>query len=347
MYILLIFYSIHSITASSTTKLTSTQAQHTWDLFKLHNVHILFETAFPRPGFIFRTISDEGKHLVDLLLLPSNRISLTLPLKSGWTRRYTIPLPQDQDKLSLLVTLEKKHVSVVVNCLLSMTEAIEDVGFPGISPTMLVTNRHDTLRIDSGNPTRDICPELHSSLGNVEIENSEGLREDAGTRNVSTGSRRAYKSCLYNGRRRGHTEAFWPEQCVRCYCDDGTTTCQYQNPVTCPKLTCSAEHRITPENGCCPVCVGADFCAEAPCHRDAECVNQANGAQCKCKEGFYGDGYTCYDIDECSFDNSAREQLGGCSTGSICINEPGSFRCECLPNHQKIDSRNCVELLRV
>ncbi|RCN28215.1 calcium binding EGF domain protein, partial [Ancylostoma caninum] len=64
-------------------------------------------------------------------------------------------------------------------------------------------------------------------------------------------------------------------------------------------------------------------------------------------QGFYGDGYACHDIDECSFDSSAREQLGGCSSGSTCINEPGSFRCECLPNHQRIDSRNCVELLRV
>ncbi|RCN36423.1 hypothetical protein ANCCAN_17699 [Ancylostoma caninum] len=92
---------------------------------------------------------------------------------------------------------------------------------------MLVTNRHDKLRIDSGNPTREICPKLDTSLGNVEIENSEGMHEENSS-NSPTELRRTMRSCLYNGRRRGHTEAFWPEQCVRCYCNDGTTTCQYQ-----------------------------------------------------------------------------------------------------------------------
>ncbi|VDM74664.1 unnamed protein product [Strongylus vulgaris] len=204
------------------------QAQHTWDLFKLQNVHILTEISVPKAGFIFRAISDEGKHLVDLLLLPDNKISLTLPLKSGWTRRYTLPLPQHQNKDVVLITFEKKYISIVVNCVQLMMEAIEDLSFPGTSPTMLLTNRHDTLRIDSGNPTRDMCPKLASSLGNVEIENSEGLRENENDKELSAGPRRSMRNCLYNGRRRGHTEAFWPEQCVRCYCDDGTTTCQYQ-----------------------------------------------------------------------------------------------------------------------
>ncbi|KHJ78557.1 hypothetical protein OESDEN_21820 [Oesophagostomum dentatum] len=93
---------------------------------------------------------------------------------------------------------------------------------------MLVTNKYDTLRIDSGNPTRELCPKLDSTPGNVEIENSEGLREAEDDRGLDTNQRRSMKSCMYNGRRRGHTEAFWPEQCVRCYCYDGTTTCQYQ-----------------------------------------------------------------------------------------------------------------------
>ncbi|KAL6724408.1 hypothetical protein Aduo_019299 [Ancylostoma duodenale] len=250
MWILSILFLIYPLNATtSTTRLTSTQAQHTWDLFKLHNVHILAEISVPRPGFIFQTISDAGKHLVDLLLLPDHKVSLTLPLKSGWTRRYTLALPTNQQKFVTLVTLEGKHVSVVVNCVQLLLENIDDVAFTG--------------------------------------------------------------------------------------------------PVTCPVLTCSPQHRVVPPNRCCPVCVGADFCADAHCHHDAECINHPNGAQCKCKEGFYGDGYACHDIDECSFDSSAREQLGGCSSGSTCINEPGSFRCECLPNHQRIDSRNCVELLRV
>ncbi|RCN36424.1 hypothetical protein ANCCAN_17700 [Ancylostoma caninum] len=105
------------------------QAQHTWDLFKLHNVHILAEISVPRPGFIFQTISDTGKHLVDLLLLPDHKVSLTLPLKSGWTRRYTFALPTNQQKFVTLVTLEGKHVSVVVNCVQLLLENIDDVAF--------------------------------------------------------------------------------------------------------------------------------------------------------------------------------------------------------------------------
>ncbi|KAK6760305.1 hypothetical protein RB195_021688 [Necator americanus] len=334
MLILGFFSLIYAVNASSSIRLTPTQAQHTWDLFKLHNVHIFVEISHaPHPGYIFQTISGERKHLVDLLLIPDRKVSLTLPLKSGWTRRYTIALPSSiQEKYVILVVVEKKYVSVIVNCIQLLLENIDDVVFTGSSPNMFVNNKYNNWRIDSGNPTRDLCPKLNSSLGNAEIETSEGLHEKEEDPSSSTGFRQSMKSCLYNGRRRGHTEAFWPEQCVRCYCEDGTTTCQYQSPIACPRLTCSVEHRVIPSNRCCPICVGADFCVDAHCHRDAECINHTNGAQCKCKEGFYGDGYNCHDIDECSFDSSAREQIN-----------PENFRFE-IKYKGKKDKISCVSV---
>uniref|UniRef100_A0A672N3N6 Nidogen-1-like n=1 Tax=Sinocyclocheilus grahami TaxID=75366 RepID=A0A672N3N6_SINGR len=57
--------------------------------------------------------------------------------------------------------------------------------------------------------------------------------------------------------------------------------------------------------------------------------------------GFIGDGRVCYDVDECS------ESPRICGPYSICNNQPGSFRCECLDGFQFAgDGRTCVETER-
>ncbi|KHN72402.1 Protein kinase C-binding protein NELL1 [Toxocara canis] len=154
------------------------------------------------------------------------------------------------------------------------------------------------------------------------------------------------KQCLYNGEYYQNGHEFWPKSCVRCACDDGRMECQFHQTHECPELDCY--HQETPPNQCCPVCVGEDFCARNnPCHENADCINEKYGLKCKCKSGFFGNGTICYDIDECLWDESAREQLGGCKTGTICINLPGSFKCDCLPGFQKLDDKNCLDIIRV
>uniref|UniRef100_A0A9J2P2L0 VWFC domain-containing protein n=1 Tax=Ascaris lumbricoides TaxID=6252 RepID=A0A9J2P2L0_ASCLU len=191
------------------------------------------------------------------------------------------------------------------------------------------------------------------------------------------------KQCLYNGEYYQNGHEFWPKTCVRCTCQDGRMECQFHQTHECQELDCY--HQETPPNQCCPVCAGEDFCEQKnPCHENAECINSKYGPKCMCKPGFFGNGTLCYDIDECLWDESAREQvlmqmrkpfliilflklkifleewnerhntvirrylqLGGCKTGTVCINLPGSFKCDCLPGFQKLDDRNCLDVIRV
>lgn len=153
--------------------------------------------------------------------------------------------------------------------------------------------------------------------------------------------------CYYNGEYYEHGHDFWPKSCVQCMCDDGKMDCQYRRKEDCPPAPCPVHKQQTPPNECCPVCVDDDFCTRRPCHANATCVNTKFKRTCRCKEGFFGNGEHCYDIDECVWDAEARAQLGGCGRGTRCINTPGSFRCDCLPGFAKIDERNCLDLLRV
>ena len=44
-------------------------------------------------------------------------------------------------------------------------------------------------------------------------------------------------------------------------------------------------------------CVDIDECATNAniCDKNAECFNQLGGYGCRCRNGFYGNGYTCYE----------------------------------------------------
>ncbi|XP_043535972.1 nidogen-1 [Chiloscyllium plagiosum] len=78
------------------------------------------------------------------------------------------------------------------------------------------------------------------------------------------------------------------------------------------------------------------------CDTNAACrPGQGNRFTCECSAGFYGDGQTCYDVDECRDDPSI------CGNYAVCNNQPGTFRCECFTGYQFAeDGRTCVAVQR-
>uniref|UniRef100_A0A673G3M9 Nidogen-1-like n=1 Tax=Sinocyclocheilus rhinocerous TaxID=307959 RepID=A0A673G3M9_9TELE len=81
------------------------------------------------------------------------------------------------------------------------------------------------------------------------------------------------------------------------------------------------------------------FTGRHGCDTNAVCrAAQGKDFTCECAAGFTGDGRVCYDVDECS------ESPQICGPYSICSNQPGSFRCECVEGFQFAgDGRTCTE----
>ncbi|KAH0617225.1 hypothetical protein JD844_029085 [Phrynosoma platyrhinos] len=55
--------------------------------------------------------------------------------------------------------------------------------------------------------------------------------------------------CLFEGERYAHGEAFKPESCLQCTCQDGNVRCEM---IQCPPTLCS--HPVTEPGVCCPRC---------------------------------------------------------------------------------------------
>ncbi|XP_061101166.1 protein kinase C-binding protein NELL1-like isoform X2 [Conger conger] len=110
---------------------------------------------------------------------------------------------------------------------------------------------------------------------------------------------------------------------------------------SCPNLNCTVKDQILPENRCCNVCRGYDFCAEGlNCGENAVCKNRNNKATCECKSGFasiHGDSTYCEDIDECA------TKMHYCLANTVCVNLPGGHRCDCLPGFIRVDDFSCTE----
>lgn len=61
------------------------------------------------------------------------------------------------------------------------------------------------------------------------------------------------------------------------------------------------------------------------CNKNAVCQNTVGGYQCECTNGYRGDGFHCYDINECE----KNSQSVVCHPQAQCHNLPGSYTCEC------------------
>lgn len=71
--------------------------------------------------------------------------------------------------------------------------------------------------------------------------------------------------------------------------------------------------------------------------QDIYLISFKGSYQCRCQDGFTGNGISCRDINECLTNN------GGCDQNAQCINTEGSFKCECDAGF-KGDGYNCVDI---
>ncbi|XP_068100895.1 uromodulin-like [Hyperolius riggenbachi] len=75
------------------------------------------------------------------------------------------------------------------------------------------------------------------------------------------------------------------------------------------------------------------------CGINASCKKNLRSYTCVCNDGFSGDGYYCYDIDECNYYYSG---MNPCNNG-YCINTYGSYNCVCS-NGYKMENKTCVDI---
>uniref|UniRef100_A0A672GAN4 Neural EGFL like 1 n=1 Tax=Salarias fasciatus TaxID=181472 RepID=A0A672GAN4_SALFA len=141
-----------------------------------------------------------------------------------------------------------------------------------------------------------------------------------------------------------------PENCRNCACKVSVPRGFLQTLIFCPPANCSEDLLpVHVEGTCCKMCrrffcfslSGYDFCAEGLiCGENSECKNRNTKAECECRSGYasiHGDSTYCEDIDECA------TQMHYCQSNTVCVNLPGSHRCDCLPGFIRVDEYSCTE----
>ncbi|XP_038262696.1 protein kinase C-binding protein NELL1 isoform X9 [Dermochelys coriacea] len=143
-------------------------------------------------------------------------------------------------------------------------------------------------------------------------------------------------TCIFGGRVLAEGQRILTKNCRECR--NGVLV---KVTETCPPLNCSEKDHILPENQCCSVCRGHNFCVEGHrCGENSECKNWNTKATCECKNGYIsvqGDSAYCEDIDECA------AKMHYCHANTVCVNLPGSYRCDCVPGYIRVDDFSCTE----
>uniref|UniRef100_A0A4W5P6G4 VWFC domain-containing protein n=1 Tax=Hucho hucho TaxID=62062 RepID=A0A4W5P6G4_9TELE len=98
--------------------------------------------------------------------------------------------------------------------------------------------------------------------------------------------------CTYMAQTFSEGQRLLTKRCTEC--KNGMMVRVTEN---CPELNCTLKEQILPDNRCCNVCKGYDFCAEGLiCGENSECKNRNTRAECECKSGFasiHGDSTYC------------------------------------------------------
>ncbi|XP_006820460.1 uncharacterized protein LOC100376785 [Saccoglossus kowalevskii] len=132
----------------------------------------------------------------------------------------------------------------------------------------------------------------------------------------------------------------WMDGCLSCQCEVGVLTCTDER---CPVDECSTGTHTCDVNANCTdtpstfecrcnqgftgdghQCQDIDECLSVQCGDNSHCTNLPGWYQCECNNGFSWDGQTCQDVDECE------SGIHACDVNALCINIPGSFMCQCI-----------------
>uniref|UniRef100_A0A8C5YM83 Nidogen-2 n=1 Tax=Marmota marmota marmota TaxID=9994 RepID=A0A8C5YM83_MARMA len=96
-----------------------------------------------------------------------------------------------------------------------------------------------------------------------------------------------------------------------------------------------------------PVEADSDPAPVNPCHDGSHTCDTAARCHpgtgvdytCECAPGYQGDGRSCVDVNECA------TGFHRCGPNSVCINLPGSYRCECRSGYEFADDQHTCILI--
>ncbi|PIK46326.1 putative fibrillin-1 [Apostichopus japonicus] len=137
---------------------------------------------------------------------------------------------------------------------------------------------------------------------------------------------------------------------ARNSCDADIGVCNNTSPgYTC---SCKAGYTLAEDER---TCQDIDECESSPCSVFADCTNTPGSYLCECQLGYYGNGSSCEDINECEVGESTCYSNGtcvlepvSCDQNAHCINTNGSFECSCNAGYRGtglecVDINECFE----